>query len=382
MKRIIKIAASLFFLGIYSIAFAEPVPGVTDTEVKIGEVLCASGTFAQLASYGPAGEAYYKLINSKGGIHGRKINLIMIDTQCNNAKASEAARDLVERQNVFAMVGSQGAQNIAFYKYLIEKKVPHIFFGDGLKAYTTPANPYLFPSRYTWDIEGRTAANYVLQNFPGKKVCIAQFTSPLGEEYTSGVLESFKNSKNKNPLGSTAKFDRAAIQGDSDVLKFKQEKCEVIINSTNGTIAESMINYGVTQGYTPIWFVHSFAVSKKFIDLVNDKAKENVYSATSVVLDEDLGEGWKDFSKIMQENKVAVTGTSAVGFLSAEVFVEILKRAGQKLTRESLITAAESLKHYKCSMCIDEINESHESHVPFRNATIIRIKNNKWVKVN
>src|SRR6266576_4787888 len=107
-------------------------PGVTDTEIKIGQTVPYSGPASAFSSYGRVMAGYFQMLNEKGGINGRKVNLISLDNAFSPPKAVEQARKLVEDDGVLADVGTVGTPpNAAVSKYPNSKGVPSLFLTSG-----------------------------------------------------------------------------------------------------------------------------------------------------------------------------------------------------------------------------------------------------------
>jgi len=363
--------------------------GITDTEVIIGAHTNESGPIASAGAPAPlAGAAYYDMVNKNGGIFGRKIKWIRKDSQSLAPKTVDGVRQLVEQDKVFAIVGSNGPSHVAVVKYLNEKKIPDLFFSDGAKIYDNPAFKMSFPYYYSWESEGRTEANYVVNSKMGKKVCFLLTKDSLGDEYEKGAVTAFEasNSKAKEgdkiKLGLRLRVDRAGNQADSEILNFKQEKCDIIMTSVYGPMCPSAINYGLMQGYKPTWIISSYNVSNKFISLLNEGAANGVISVANLAREKSLAvnkKGWSDFENLMKKNNIALSGTAAVGFTLAEVFVETLKRAGKNLTREGIVKAAEGFDGgWACSLCISSLRSSSTNHRAFGPPRLIRIKDKEW----
>src|SRR5260221_289509 len=120
----------IFFITSFCRASSTQV--VSDTEVIVGAHTSESGAMAAYSSYARSLVAYIDRINEKGGIHGRKLKFVKIDTQGENSKTAEATRKLVDDVGIFAMVSGMGMSHQAGYKYLLEKGVPDLYFQDGL----------------------------------------------------------------------------------------------------------------------------------------------------------------------------------------------------------------------------------------------------------
>ncbi len=127
-------------------AAAEDVPGVSATEIKLGQTMPYSGPASAYGTIGKAESAFFKMINEQGGVNGRKITLISLDDAYSPPKTVEQTRKLVEEDNVLADFGSLGTPtNSAIQKYLNQKKVPHIFV-------TTGATKWGDPEHFPWTI--------------------------------------------------------------------------------------------------------------------------------------------------------------------------------------------------------------------------------------
>src|SRR5437868_10673998 len=128
--RIFGLTAGLGMLALMPASLAQKAygPGVTDTEIKLGQTQPLSGPASGYAIFGRVEAAYLKMINAAGGINGRKVTLIQLDDAYSPPKTVEQVRKLVESENVlaiFAQLGTPG--NIAISKYLNNNKVPQIF---------------------------------------------------------------------------------------------------------------------------------------------------------------------------------------------------------------------------------------------------------------
>jgi len=120
-------------------AASSNTPGVTATEIKLGQSMPYSGPASAYGQIGKAEVAYFKMINEKGGINGRKIILTSYDDAYVPAKAVEQTRKLVESDGVLAVVNSVGtANNTAVQAYLNQKKVPQLFVATGADKWADP----------------------------------------------------------------------------------------------------------------------------------------------------------------------------------------------------------------------------------------------------
>src|ERR1700757_4671258 len=114
-------------------------PGATDTEIKIGNIMPYSGPASAYATIGKTEAAFFKKLNSEGGINGRKINFISYDDGYSPPKAVEQARKLVESDEVLLIFNPLGTpSNSAIQKYMNARKVPQLFVSTGAAKWNDP----------------------------------------------------------------------------------------------------------------------------------------------------------------------------------------------------------------------------------------------------
>ncbi len=179
------------FLGT-SAARAAYGPGVTDKEIKLGTTATYSGPVSAIASYGEAQVAYFKMINDRGGINGRVINLISLDNAFSPPKTVEQTRKLVEDDNVFVIAGALGTPtNAAVQKYLNDKQVPNLFFTSGSERFNDPKNfPWIVPLYPSYVAQGVVYGRYLLKNKPNAKIGVMYENDDFGRDYLRGLKQA------------------------------------------------------------------------------------------------------------------------------------------------------------------------------------------------
>src|SRR5690242_14166886 len=183
--------------------------GVTDTEIRIGNLMPYSGGLEIFGQIGKAEAAYFDMINERGGINGRKIRFMSYDDLSDAANAMDLTRILVEIDNVLLMFGSFGAPgNLAVRKYLNERQIPQLFVASGDQQMSEPS---LYPWTMGWQPsyrdEGRIYANYIQAFYPGKKIAALWQNDYFGRELFKGLEQG---------LGEVARNIRVDIAFDAD----------------------------------------------------------------------------------------------------------------------------------------------------------------------
>src|SRR5882762_3462808 len=159
-------------------------PGVTDSEIKLGQTMPYSGPASGYGITGRVEAAYYEMINAKGGVNGRKIRFISLDDGYSPPKTVEQTRKLVEQEEVFAIIGSLGTPtNSAVQRYLNDRKVPQVFISTGASKWDNPKNfPYSLALTPPYRLEGEIFGRYVLANRPNAKVGIFTQSDDAGRD--------------------------------------------------------------------------------------------------------------------------------------------------------------------------------------------------------
>src|SRR6516225_2261293 len=174
-------AALLAAAGAVALSVAAPAaaqkkygPGVTDTEIKLGQTMPYSGPASAYGTIGKLEQAYFKMVNDSGGINGRKINLISLDDGYSPPKAVEQVRRLVEQDEVLALFQTLGTpSNTAIHKYVNARKVPHLLLATGASKWADPKNyPWTLGFNLSYQAEGQIYGKYLLKNRPNAKIAI------------------------------------------------------------------------------------------------------------------------------------------------------------------------------------------------------------------
>jgi branched-chain amino acid transport system substrate-binding protein len=172
-------------------------PGASDTEIKIGNISPYSGPASFYSVIAKAEAAYFRMINERGGINGRKINFISYDDAYSPPKTVEQARKLVESDEVlllFANIGTPG--NSAIHKYMNSKKVPQLLAVSGSDKWADPAHfPWTMGYLPSYRAEARIYAQYILSKDPNARIGVLYQNDDFGKEYLAGLKEGLGERK-------------------------------------------------------------------------------------------------------------------------------------------------------------------------------------------
>src|ERR1700753_2276584 len=227
-------------------------PGVTDTEIKLGQTMPYSGPASGYATTGRVEAAFYDMINAKGGINGRKIKLLSLDDAYSPAKTVEQTRKLVEGDEVFAIAGSLGTPtNSAVQHYLNAKKVPQLFITTGASKWNDPKNfPYTIALSPPYRLGGETFGKYVLSHRPDAKVGIMTQNDDAGRDYVEGIKKGLGASASKMIVEAVT-YENSDPTVDSQVLKLKAAGADTLFSGGTPRIAAQVIKKIGELGWKP-----------------------------------------------------------------------------------------------------------------------------------
>jgi branched-chain amino acid transport system substrate-binding protein len=326
--------------------------GVTDTAIKIGNVMPYSGPASAYAAIGKTEAAYFRMINDLGGINGRKVDFISYDDGFSPPKTVEQVRKLVESDEVFVLFNVVGtAGNSAIQKYVNLKKIPHLFISSGAAKFDDPEH---FPWSMAWwpsfKSEARIYAKYIQQNFPDKTIGILYQNDDSGKDYLVGFHEAFGAETSKKILLELP-YEVTAPSVDSQVVQIKAANVDIFINLSTPKFAAQAIKKISELGWKPVQFLgNASASTSSTMSAAGLEASKDIISA--VYLKDPSDAKWKDDDGI-REFRAFMTkyypdgdqenGTTVFGYGAAKAFVQVLKQCGDNLTRDNMMKQMTSL---------------------------------------
>ncbi|QTA37438.1 ABC transporter substrate-binding protein [Thermosipho ferrireducens] len=340
---------AIFVLMIAVLIVAEI--GVYPEKVVIGSFQALSGPYAIIGQEMTKGmKAYFNWINNRGGLYGRKIELIVADDQLNPSKTVVEVKRLVEQDKVFAIVGGLGTYGcLAVMDYLNEKGVPFVYQGAGTSKLVVPPKKYIFGVQPDYTLEGHIIGKYLIEAQDAKKIAILYMNNDIGIEGYNAVKDQL--SKYGIEPAFEVSYNPLETDYSAQVLNLLDVNPEfiVIYGLITDTIRwiKTIRDYGLESRIITIYP----NADPNFIRLAGDYAEGIIFTGWVPLPTPDKPEYVKDFERyvrIFQETYPDQVPSSyaAAGFIAAEVFVEGLLRAGENLTRETLVKALESFDHW------------------------------------
>jgi ABC-type branched-subunit amino acid transport system substrate-binding protein len=349
-RNLLAACAALAALALAGVAGAttSATPGVSSSSIKIGSSGPLTGEAAAAAGVLKGADAYFKYVNARGGVNGRKIDFKFLDDAYDPSKTVENVRELIQQDGVFALfsvVGTNG--NLAIRDFANAAGVPTVFSAAGA---TTFGRDY---AKYPWTIgylppyseEGEVYAKHILATSAKKaKIAVLYQSDDYGKDLLSGFRKGLGGSKSK--IVQTVGYDPTTSDVQSQVAQLKASGANTFMVFAFGKFAIQAFVYANKLGWKPQIYVNDVASASSIMKLNPQSTAEG---AISILWGKDPAT-----PKFAKDAGVALAakiikryvpgGNPSDGFLVAGMaeafsFVDALKAAGKNLTRKGLMTA-------------------------------------------
>jgi ABC-type branched-subunit amino acid transport system substrate-binding protein len=324
----------------------EAAPGVTDTTVKIGTHHPLTGPAAAgYSEISPATKAYFEHVNEAGGVHGRTIEYIVKDDGYNPATTQDVVRELVLQDKVFAIVNGLGTPtHTGVLDFLKTNRVPDLFVASGSRSWNQPDTyPMTFGYNPDYTVEGKILATYVQENFADKTVCFFGQDDDLGADSLAGIEMILGQDGVAEKQSYVVTNQNVAPQ----VGALKDAGCEVVMLATVPGFTSLTIGTAARLGFQAQWVVTNIGGDYATLSAqLGDAAPllEGLLSVNYQASHFSETDEWTNLFREINEkynSGAPFNGNTVYGMMVGYMFVQALQRAGEDLTRESIIEAVE-----------------------------------------
>lgn len=364
-------------------------PGVTDKEIKLGTTAVYSGPASAFGAYGEAQVAFFQMINDRGGINGRKVNLISLDNAFSPPKALEQTRKLVESDEVFAIAGSLGTPpNAAISKYLNDAKVPNLFMVSGSERFNDPKNfPWIIPLYPSYVAQGEIYGNYIRSQRPNAKVVVLYENDDLGKDYVRGLKKGL-GERSSAMLVAERSHELSVPSVESVVVELHATGAEVFVQFTTPKFVAQSIRKVAALGWKPLQIIasNSTSVAAALAPAGLENCKgivsarwEKVVSGAEFEKDPAVRE-FREFAAKYMPRLNLDDQTPVPGVICAYTIAEVLRRCGNELTRENLLKQATSLRAFDVPLLLSGITLTNSSndYAAYHAMQIMQFDGERW----
>jgi branched-chain amino acid transport system substrate-binding protein len=361
---------------------ADPVRGVTDTEIVIGTITDLSGvTAVQGVNNSDAIRMAFDEANEKGGVHGRKIKYIVEDNQYTVPRSVQAMNKLLNNDNIFMALSDGGTpMNDANMPAEFEKGVPNVLPLTAARSMYEPYNKLKFAQFASYYDEMRAAVKYFAEQRGRKKFCVMYQDSDFGKDVLAGVVAQTK-AMGMEVAGTTA-HRPTDTDFNAPVTKLKDAGCDAIMLGTIVRDTNIIIQTARKMGWD-VDFVGQFASYDTAVASLAGGATEGTFCMAPALYayPDDPRPAVQEFAKRFQAKYGrAPNFHGEVGYTAASVVLIALDHAGRDLTTDSFIKGMESVHDYK-DIFGNTLSFGPDQHHASTSSFLTVVKNGRWVPV-
>jgi branched-chain amino acid transport system substrate-binding protein len=362
---------------------AAETPGVTATELKIGNTAAYSGPASAYGVIARTEAAVFRMINDQGGVGGRKINYVSLDDGYSPPKTVDQVRRLVEEDQVafiFATIGTP--TNTAISRYTNSKGVPLIFLGSGANKWGDPKNaPWVMGWQPSYRTEAQIYTNYVLKNKPDAKIAVLYQNDDFGKDYPAGVKDILGDAFDRRVV-KVVSYEVTDATIDSQIVAMQAAGADVLITAATPKFAAQTIRKVADLNWKPLHFMTNVSISVGSV--ITPAGPENAVGMISAAYIKDpTSPAWKDdagmnewrafMAKYMPDADLTDAGP-VFAYGVTNCLWQVLKQCGTDFSRANIMKQAANLKDVELAVLLPgiKVNTSPTNFHPIRQMQLQR----------
>ncbi len=364
--------------------------GANDKEIKIGHINPYSGPASAYGTIGKSISAWFDKVNAEGGVNGRRIKFISLDDGYSPPKTVEQARKLVEQEEVLTVFNPLGTPpNSAIHKYMNQRKVPQLFVATGATKWGDPKNfPWTMGWQPNYQSEAKIYAEHILETAPNAKIAVLYQNDDYGKDYLKG-FEDGLGAKAKTMIVSKQSYEVTDPTIDSQMNSLKASGADTFFNITTPKFAAQAIKKAAEIGWKPNHYLNQ--VSASVGSVLTPAGLANSVGVISTqyfkdptdpqwLTDPAMNE-WREFMKKYYPTGDLNDAFNVYGPLVAQTLIQVLKQAGNDLTRANVMKQAASLD-MTLPLLLPGVNvkTSADDFYPIEREQLVRFDGKAWVR--
>jgi branched-chain amino acid transport system substrate-binding protein len=382
-------AAALLALAVP--AFAADTPGVTATEIKIGNTEAYSGPASAYGVIGKGETAFWTMINEKGGVDGHKINFISLDDGYNPAKTVEQTRKLVEQEGVaFIFNGLGTPTNTAVQKYLNHKGVPQLFVATGADKWGDyKDNPWTMGWQPSYRTEAQIYAKYILKTKPDAKIGILYQNDDFGKDYVAG-LKDVLGDKYAKMVVKEATYETTDPTVDSQIVTLQSAGVDTLVTAATPKFAAQAIRKIYDIGWKPLHFLTNVSLSVAAV-MIPAGPEKGIGIITSNYGKDANDPAWKDdpgmneyraFMKKYMPGADLTDNNYVYAYGVSLTMLQVLKQCHGDFSRANIMKQAANVHDLVLPTSLPgiKVNTSPTNFHPIRQMQLERWDGKSWVR--
>ena len=365
-------------------------PGASDSEIRIGNTMPYSGNVSAYGVVGKTIAAFFRMINDTGGINGRRITFISYDDTYSPPKTVEMVRKLVEEDQILLLFYTLGtAPNTAIQKYLNAKKVPQLFVATGASKWGKPQEfPWTMGWQPNYATEAAVYAKHILATSSEPRIAILMQNDDMGKDYVAGFKAGLGQA-NEKFITQIATFEPADPTIDNQIIALKASGADYFINIATPKFAAQAIRKIGDLGWKPVHYLANVSASIGAVmrPAGLDNAQGVITAHYAMDTTDPKWNGDPDVARYRSFMQAFMPGADlgdqnhSTSYTVAHVMLEVLKRAGDDLTRANVMKQATSLQGFRPPLLLPGItvNTSPTDFFPLQSVQLARLTGEAWV---
>src|SRR5271165_1177633 len=383
------LATVLFALAAATPAVADDTPGVTATEIKIGNTVAYSGPASAYSVIAKLETAFFKMVNDQGGVAGHKINFISLDDGYSPPKTLEQVRRLIEQDRVALLSNTTGAAcNSAIQRYVNQKQVPHLFLGTGADKFGDYQHyPWTMGFQPSYRTEAQIYAKYILKEKPNAKIAILYQNDDFGKDYPTGMKDVLGDNFDKMVV--TASYETTDPTIDSQITSLQAAGADVLLVAASPKFAAQAIRKVHDLDWKPLFFMTYTSTS--IASVINPAGPQNAIGIISAGFVKDQADPnskndtgmneWRDFMAKYLPGADTTDGNYVFAYAISKAMLQVLKQCGGNFTRENIMKQAANLHDLELPTLLPgiRVNTSPTNYHPIRQLQLGKFDGTHWV---
>jgi branched-chain amino acid transport system substrate-binding protein len=361
-------------------AAAQRVPGVSADTVFVGMPVALSGPVSTIGiPLARGAEAYFKWVNDQGGIHGRKIRLLLEDDRYIPSETLAVTRKLVERDEVFAIFRPLGTPTgAAILDYLVERQVPVVAPASGSSLWIHPFKRNYFNIQPVYFFEGRIMGKWALEVLKARRIAVFYQNDSYGKEGRDGFLQYLR--LNGVRAVADVPYEPGETSFTSHAVRLREANPDLVFVYAIPVPAASLLREAARVGLRTR-FLMTYVLSDPVMFRLAGELMEGVQAGAWLVDPEDPGPAASAYRARL---RAAFPGEVPGGYsissdASAALLVEGLRRAGRELTRDRFIEAMETIRNFTAGGLTPPFGYARNDHSGIRALAMVEARKGKWV---
>jgi branched-chain amino acid transport system substrate-binding protein len=389
LNRRTLLAAPAAALAAPRVVRAQPAtPGVTATEIKIGNIMPYSGPASSYGVIGRLEQVFFRALNEAGGIAGRKINFITYDDGYSPPKTVEQTRRLVEQDRVAFLFNTLGTPtNSAIVRYMNQRKVPHLFLSTGADKWGHhQETPWTIGWQPSYRTEAQIYMKHLLEQKPDAKLALLYQNDDFGKDYIIGVRDILGDRFDRMVRAVSHEVTDPTI--DSQIVSLQASGSDTMLTATTPKFAAQTIRKMHDIGWKPRHYLTNVSISVAAVmqPAGPEKGVGIITSAylkdpTDPVWRDDAGmTEWRNFMQRHMPDADHTDGNYPFAYGVSKTMEHVLRRCGEDFSRENIMKQATSIQDLEVPTLLPGIRVSTSStnYHPIRQMQLQRWTGSTW----